>query len=82
MLQQESLQVQLQLQRQEEQEQEITVITDIVGDESLQPKEEEYIAFRNLGNDDSSTSDSSSDSSESGLYDSDHDYSWHGRYRR
>jgi hypothetical protein len=74
------MKIQLQLQRQQEreQEEEVTFVTDTIGDQSLQ---QDYMAFLEAESDDTSTSGSGSGSEELGLYDSNKDYSWYGRYR-
>jgi hypothetical protein len=54
-------------------------VIDTIGDQSLQPKEEDYIRFPSPDSDDDNTSTSGLDDSE--VYDSDKDYSWYSRYR-
>ena len=65
---------QLQLQQEKQKEkQEMTIITDNIGDQSLLPPEDDFIPF-SLSN----LSDSeASDSDDSGLWESDKDYSWY-----
>lgn len=76
------LEIQLQLQEQNEKEEEekVTFVTDTIGNESLRPLEQDYIALPLLES--NSDDNSSSSSSESGFdTDSEKDYSWEGRYR-
>jgi hypothetical protein len=77
---QEELSIQLQMRQLEQEEEEVTFVTDTTGDASLQP---DYIAFSRVESDDSSSSGTEDleSESESELYNSDNDYSWHGRYR-
>jgi hypothetical protein len=56
-------------------------VIDNIGDQSLQPKEEDYIRFPGPDSDgDDNISTSGSDDLE--VYDSDKDYSWYRRYRQ
>jgi hypothetical protein len=71
-------QLQLQQQLQLQEEDEVTIVTGNIGDQSLKPQEEDYIAFPDS---DVDSDTSTLDSGESELYDSDKDYSWFGRYR-
>jgi len=80
----EEMACQQQLERQQEEE-EVTIVIDTARDESLQPKEDNYIpfpAFPAADNDDDVDSSSSGldRSNNSGIYDSNKDYSWHRRY--
>jgi hypothetical protein len=70
-----------QLERQQEEE-EVTIVIDTAGDESLQLKEDNYIPFPVVDSDDNDDSSlfGSDGSDDSGVYDSNKDYSWHGRY--
>ena len=64
------------MQQLEQKEEEVTFVTDTTGDASLQP---DYIAFSRVESDDSSSL--GTEDLELEFYDSDNDYSWHGRYR-
>jgi hypothetical protein len=78
---QEEMACQQQLERQQEEE-EVTIVIGTAGDESLQPKEDDYIPFPAVDSDDDddSSSSGSDGSDDSGVYDPNNDYSWHGRY--
>jgi hypothetical protein len=68
----------------DEQEEEVTFILDTTGDQSIQLQQDfiPFPSFNNNGNDNSDDPDNSSisGSEDSEPYNSDNDYSWHGRY--
>jgi hypothetical protein len=66
-----------QQQQQQQEEEEVTFIVDIAGDQSLK---QDFLPFPSINSDDDDDS-STPGSDESGLYDSDNDYSWYGRHR-
>ena len=68
---QEEMKRQLQLQQEKKKENEITIITDAIEDQSLQPSEDSFIPFSI----DSHVNMDASDSDNSGLWDSDKHYS-------
>ena len=56
-------------------------MVDTAGDESLQPKEDDYIPFPTVDSDDDDSSSSGLDIlGDSGIYNPNKDYSWYGRY--
>ena len=73
---QEEMKRQLQPQQEKEKENEITIITDTIGDQSLQPSEDSFISFSI----DSNVDMNASDSDDSGLWNLNKNYSWYERY--
>jgi flagellar biosynthesis GTPase FlhF len=72
------LQEEIRLQLLAQQEEEVTIITDTVGDQSLRPQEEDYIALPSIRSDEEDDN-STLGLEDSELYDSDMDYSWNRR---
>jgi hypothetical protein len=80
---QEEIKIQEALQQQQEEEEEeekVTIVVDTTGNQSLQPQEKDFIPFPTIDSD-SDTLGSGSGLDESGLYNSNNDYSWYRRYR-
>jgi hypothetical protein len=76
------MKIQEALQQEQQEDEEFTIVVNTTSDQSLLLQEKDFIRFPSIdGDNDPNTSESRSGSDESGLYDSDNDYSWYRRYK-